>query len=180
MLREKGKEYMYNMLVEIDPEYAQTVHPNNTVRVLRAIEIYRLTGNNMTYQLQNSKPAEKPYDCLLLGLKFEDRAKLYDNINYRVDIMIQDGIIPEAEYVYKNRNSFKTCVSAIGYKEFFSYFDGKMTLKECIEKLKQASRNYAKRQLTWFNRMKDINWLLIDKDDYRKQAIKITGDFLGK
>ncbi|MBQ3008609.1 MAG: tRNA (adenosine(37)-N6)-dimethylallyltransferase MiaA [Oscillospiraceae bacterium] len=180
MLREKGKEYMYNMLVEIDPEYAQTVHPNNTVRVLRAIEIYRLTGNNMTYQLQNSKPAEKPYDCLLLGLKFEDRAKLYDNINYRVDIMIQDGIIPEAEYVYKNRNSFKTCVSAIGYKEFFPYFDGKMTLKECIEKLKQASRNYAKRQLTWFNRMKDINWLLIDKDDYRKQAIKITGDFLGK
>ena len=178
-LAEFGNEYMYNILKEIDPDYAQTVHPNNYVRVLRAIEIYRLTGHNMTWQLKNSRPAEKPYDVLLLGLKFEDRQKLYDNINYRVDIMMEEGILPEAEYVYNNRDSFKTCVSAIGYKEFFPYFDKESSLDECIDKLKQASRNYAKRQLTWFNRMKEINWLLIDKENYKEKAVEITEKFLG-
>jgi len=177
-LTENGKEYMYNILKEIDPEYAETVHPNNTVRVLRAIEIYRLTGLNMTWQLKHSKPAEKPYDALLLGLNFTDREKLYDNINRRVDIMMQQGVLDEAEYVYKNRNIFKTSVSAIGYKEFFPYLSGESTLEQCVEKLKQASRNYAKRQLTWFNRMKNIKWLFIDKEDYKTSACEITRNFL--
>ena len=178
-LAEFGNEYMYNILQEIDPEYARTVHPNNYVRVLRAIEIYRLTGHNMTWQLNNSRPQEKPYDVLLLGLKYEDRQKLYDNINYRVDIMMEEGILPEAEYVYNNRNKFKTCVSAIGYKEFFPYFDKISSLDECIDKLKQASRNYAKRQLTWFNRMKEVNWLIIDKEIYKDRAVELTEKFLG-
>lgn len=179
-LTENGKEYMYNILQEIDPEYAATVHPNNVVRVLRAIEIYRLTGHNMTWQLQNSKPLEKPYDVLLLGLNFRDRAKLYDNINYRVDLMMNEGVLKEAEYVYNNRDSFKTCVSAIGYKEFFPYFENEKTLEECVDKLKQASRNYAKRQLTWFNRMKEVNWLFIDEEDYKSNACKFAEKFLGK
>ncbi len=178
-LTENGKEYMYNILEDIDPEYAKTVHPNNTVRVLRAIEIYRLTGHNMTWQLANSRPEEKPYDVLLIGLNFTDRAKLYDNINRRVDIMMDQGVLPEAEYVYNNREIFKTCVSAIGYKEFFPYFRGEGTLAECVDKLKQASRNYAKRQLTWFNRMKDINWLFIDIEDYKANARILTEKFLG-
>lgn len=179
-LEENGKEFMYETLKSIDAEYARTVHPNNTVRVLRAIEIYKLTGHNMTYQLKNSKPAEKPYDCLLIGLNYKDRSKLYDKINRRVDIMVDKGLLSEAEYVYKNKDYFKTCVSAIGYKEFFPYFDGVSDLAECIDKLKQASRNYAKRQLTWFNRMKDINWLLIDKEEYKAKAIEMTGEFLAK
>jgi len=179
-LSEKGSEYMYAVLQSIDPDYAATVHPNNTVRVLRAIEIYRLTGHTMSWQLQNSVPSEKPYDYLLIGLNYSDRAKLYDNINYRVDLMIQDGILKEAEYVYENKDSFKTCVSAIGYKEFFPYFEGEKTLEECVDKLKQASRNYAKRQLTWFNRMKDVNWLFIDKEDYKAKAIEKTKEFLEK
>lgn len=178
-LTEYGKEYMYNILREIDPEYAETVHPNNTVRVLRAIEIYRLTGHNMTWQLVNSRPEEKPYDVLLIGLNFTDRAILYDNINRRVDIMMDQGVLAEAEYVYINREIFKTCVSAIGYKEFFPYFRGEGTLAECVDKLKQASRNYAKRQLTWFNRMKDINWLYIDNEDYKANARILTEKFLG-
>ncbi len=177
-LAEKGAEYMYNQLVEIDTDYAATVHPNNTVRVLRGIEIYRLTGKTMSRQLEDSKPAEKPYDCLLLGLNFSDRAKLYDNINHRVDLMMEQGILPEAEYVFKNKDVFKTSAAAIGYKEFFPYFTGESNLENCVEKLKQASRNYAKRQLTWFNRMKDINWLLIDKEDYKAGAIRLTGEFL--
>ena len=177
-LEEKGSEYMYGVLKEIDPEYAEKVHPNNTVRVLRAIEIYKLTGHTMTWQLRNSKPKEKPYDSLLIGLSFEDRQKLYDNINYRVDLMMEQNVLDEAKYVYDNRDTFKTCVSAIGYKEFFPYFDNEKSLEECVEKLKQASRNYAKRQLTWFNRMKEINWLMIDKVDYKESAVNLVQEFL--
>ena len=179
-LTENGKEYMYNILESIDPEYAKTVHPNNTVRVLRAIEIFRLTGHNMSWQLENSKPEEKPYDTLLIGLNFADRAGLYDNINYRVDLMMDQGILDEAKYVYENKDNFKTCVSAIGYKEFFPFFQGESTLSECVDKLKQASRNYAKRQLTWFNRMKEIKWLYIDKEDYKVSAEILAEKFLGK
>jgi len=178
-LEQHGKEYMYNVLCEIDPEYAATVHPNNMVRVLRGIEVYRLTGHNMTWQLKNSRPAEKPYDYLLIGLNYRDREKLYSSINLRVDIMMQEGVLREAEYVYKNKDIFKTCTSAIGYKEFFPYFEGESTLEECVDKLKQASRNYAKRQLTWFNRMKDVNWLYIDECDYKTAAIEKVKEFLG-
>ena len=177
-LAENGKEYMYNILENIDPEYAATVHPNNTVRVLRAIEIYRLTGKTMSEQLADSRPQEKPYDVLILGLSFADRQKLYDNINMRVDVMMNDGLLDEAEYVFKNKDSFKTCTGAIGYKELFPYFEGNSTLEECIDKLKQASRNYAKRQLTWFNRMEEVNWLHIDKVDYKECAVNMAGNFL--
>ncbi len=179
-LEQNGKEYMYNILCEIDPEYGRTVHPNNTVRVLRGIEIYRLTGQTMSQQLRQSKPTHRPYDVLLLGLKCEDRRKLYENINKRVDIMMTEGLLEEAQYVYKNKDTFKTCVSAIGYKEFFPYFENSEAIENCVDKLKQASRNYAKRQLTWFNRMKEINWLLIDKEDYKAEAMKITREFLGR
>lgn len=175
-----GPAHMYNILRGIDPEYAATVHPNNTVRVLRAIEIYRLTGKSMSRQIADSRPDELPYDCLILGLKTEDREVLYKNINLRVDIMVQQGVLDEAKYVFENRDRFKTCVSAIGYKEFFPYFSGEKSLEECTEKLKQASRNYAKRQLTWFNRMNNINWLYTDKEDYRHKAVEITNNFLGK
>lgn len=177
-LSQYGKEHMYSELCRIDPEYAKTVHPNNTVRVLRAIEIYRLTGKTMSEQIKNSKPAQKPYDALILGLNFHDRRTLYDRINHRVDLMINDGLLKEAEYVYKNRDRFKTCVSAIGYKEFFSYFDGTAELSECVDKLKQSSRNYAKRQLTWFNRMADVVWLYPEDSDYIEKAEKLVKDFL--
>ena len=179
-LRENGTEYMYNQLVDIDPEYAKTVHPNNTVRVLRAIEIYKLTGHNMSYQIKNSVPRQQPYDSLLIGLNFNDRSKLYDNINRRVDLMVRQGIVAEAKYVYDNRDVFKTSAAAIGYKEFFPYFENKETLEECCEKLKQSSRNYAKRQLTWFRRMSKVNWLYIDEDDCKKLGEELVRKFLIK
>lgn len=178
-LAEKGRGYMYSVLKEIDPEYAASVHENNTARVLRGIEVYRLTGENMTRHRQNTIPEESPYDYLIIGLTCADRAKLYDNINRRVDAMLSSGLLGEAEYVWKNRQIFKTCTAAIGYKEFFAYFEGKAGLDRCAEKLKQASRNYAKRQLTWFNRMKDINWLYVDSRDYVMQAIEMAKNFLG-
>lgn len=178
-LEEKGKEWMYNQLVQIDPEYAATVHPNNAVRVVRALEIYHTTGVTMTQQIAASQPKEKPYDVLFLATGFKERSKLYENIEKRVDVMVEQGVLKEAEYVYKNKEKFINSAAAIGYKEFFSYFEGTQSLKECTDELKKASRHYAKRQLTWFNRMSNINWLYVDgAEDYKEKATKLTENFL--
>ena len=178
-LSENGNEWLHQQLVEIDPEYAATVHPNNAVRVMRALEIYYTTGVTMTQQIAASRPKEKPYDVLFLATGFLDRAKLYENIDKRVDIMVQLGVLNEAEYVYKNKNTFVNSAAAIGYKEFFPYFEGIQTLEECIENLKKSSRHYAKRQLTWFNRMEDINWLYVDgEENYKEKAIMLAEKFL--
>lgn len=178
-LAEKGNEWLHQQLTEIDPEYAVTVHPNNAVRVMRALEIYYTTGVTMTQQIAASKPKEKPYDVLFLATGFLDRAKLYENIDKRVDIMVQLGVLNEAEYVYKNRDTFVNSAAAIGYKEFFPYFENTQTLDECIDNLKKGSRHYAKRQLTWFNRMEDINWLYVDgEEDYKEKAVILAEEFL--
>lgn len=178
-LADNGKEWMHKQLVKIDPEYAATVHPNNAVRVMRALEIFHTTGVTMTQQIANSRPSEKPYDVLFLATGFKDRAKLYENIDKRVDIMVQLGVLEEAEYVYNNRDRFVNSAAAIGYKEFFPYFEQKQSIDECIDTLKKSSRHYAKRQLTWFNRMKDINWLYVDgEENYRQTAISLAENFL--
>lgn len=177
-LEEHGKEWLYQQLVDIDFEYAAGVHPNNTVRVIRALEIYHTTGVTMTQQIAASKPKEKPYDVLFLATGFKERAKLYENIEKRVDLMMQLGVVSEAEYVYKNKDKFINSAAAIGYKEFFPYFEGIQTLNECADELKKASRHYAKRQLTWFNRMKDINWLYVNEEDYKQTALTLTEKFL--
>ena len=180
-LEENGKEWLHAELIKVDPEYAATVHPNNAVRVMRALEIYYTTGTTMTQQIAASRPAEKPYDVLYLATGFNDRSKLYENIEKRVDIMVQLGVLAEAEYVYKNKDSFVNSAAAIGYKEFFPYFEGTQTLEECIDTLKKSSRHYAKRQLTWFNRMEDINWLMVDgEEDYKKKAISLAERFLNR
>jgi len=180
-LAEHGKEYMYQQLVDIDPGYAAGVHQNNAVRVIRALEIYYTTGVTMTQQISESKPKEKPYDVLFLATGFKDRSKLYENIENRVDIMVDSGVIAEAEYVFKNKETFVNSAAAIGYKEFFPYFEGTQSLQQCIDELKKASRHYAKRQLTWFNRMEDINWLYVDgEEDYKQTAINLTESFLNK
>ena len=178
-LEANGKEWFYSQLVQIDPEYAASVHMNNTVRVMRALEIYYTTGVTMSQQIERSKPKEKPYDVLFLATGFLDRAKLYQNIDKRVDIMVQQDVLIEAKYVYDNRESFVNSAAAIGYKEFFPYFENRQTLEECIETLKKSSRHYAKRQLTWFNRMENINWLYVDgENDYKQEAIRLAENFL--
>ncbi|MEG2928649.1 MAG: tRNA (adenosine(37)-N6)-dimethylallyltransferase MiaA [Oscillospiraceae bacterium] len=179
-LKEKGGQYMYNLLESIDGDYAKNVHPNNTVRVLRALELYKATGKTMTQQLENSHPIKKPYDELLIGISYISRENLYDNINKRVDSMISQGLLKEARYVYDNRNEFKNSAAAIGYKEFFPFFEQLQSLEACTEKLKQSSRNYAKRQLTWFNRMKNINWVYVDgTENYIEKALQLTENFVG-
>ena len=178
-LTENGNEWLHQQLVEIEPEYAVTVHPNNAVRVMRALEIYYTTGVTMTQQIAASKPKEKPYDVLFLATGFLDRAKLYENIDKRVDIMVNLGVLDEAKYVYENKDIFVNSAAAIGYKEFFPYFENVQSLDECIDNLKKGSRHYAKRQLTWFNRMEDINWLYVDgEEDYKEKAVLLAEKFL--
>ena len=179
-LAEKGPAALYEELKQVDPEAAAAIHPNNQVRVLRALEHYRATGKRLSEQKAESLPAERPYRSLVLGLDFPERAQLYRRIDLRVDKMMENGLLPEAELVYQNRERFKTAAQAIGYKEFFPYFEGNAALEDCAEKLKQASRNYAKRQLTWFRHMDGVVWLDAAAPDVTEQAVRLTQDFLAK
>ena len=179
-LAEKGPAAMYEELKQADPEAAAVIHPNNQVRVLRALEHYRATGKKLSEQKAGSLPPERPYRSLVLGLDFPDRAALYRRIDLRVDKMLEAGLLAEAEYVWHNREVFRTAAQAIGYKEFFPYFQQTATLEACTEKLKQASRNYAKRQLTWFRHMDGVTWLDAGAADVRQTALRLTQDFLLK
>ena len=179
-LAEKGGTAMYEELRQVDPEAAAAIHPNNQVRVLRALELYRATGKKLSEQKAESLPPEKPYRSLILGLDFPDRAALYRRIDLRVDKMLEAGILPEAELVWQNRETYRTAAQAIGYKEFFPYFEGAASLEACTDKLKQASRNYAKRQLTWFRHMEGVVWLDAGAPDVRQTAIRTVSEFLAK
>ena len=179
-LVEKGGAAMYEQLKQADPEAAAAIHPNNLVRVLRALEHYRATGKKLSEQKADSLPPERPYRSLVLGLDFPDRADLYRRIDLRVDKMLDAGILQEAEYVWQNRETFRTAAQAIGYKEFFPYFGGTAPLDACTEKLKQASRNYAKRQLTWFRHMDGVVWLDAGAPDVAEAALRKTDEFLAK
>ena len=179
-LAEKGGAAMYEQLKQADPEAAAAIHPNNQVRVLRALEHYRATGKKLSEQKADSLPPERPYRSLVLGLDFPDRADLYRRIDMRVDKMQDAGILQEAEYVWQNRGTFRTAAQAIGYKEFFPYFEGTAPLEACTEKLKQASRNYAKRQLTWFRHMDGVVWLDAGAPDVVEAALRKTDEFLAK
>ena len=180
-LAEKGPEAMYKELQEADPEAATAIHPNNQVRVLRALEHFRATGKRLSEQKAQSLPPERPYRSLVLGLDFPDRAQLYRRIDLRVDKMLDAGLLDEAKLVYDHRQTYRTAAQAIGYKEFFPYFEGTAPLDACTEKLKQASRNYAKRQLTWFRRNKAIHWLIREAGDTGREILenarRIVSDF---
>lgn len=179
-LAEKGPEAMYQELCRADPEAAAAIHPNNQVRVLRALEHFRATGRRLSEQKAQSLPPERPYRSLVLGLDFPERAQLYRRIDLRVDKMLEAGLLDEARLVYENRQAYRTAAQAIGYKEFFPYFEGTAPLDACTEKLKQASRNYAKRQLTWFRHMDGVVWLDASAPDVAARATALTEEFLSK
>lgn len=173
----EGIDKLLDMLKKIDGESAARLSvEKNPKRIIRAIEFYKTTGITITEQNKNSKTEESPYCPVKLGLNFEDRQKLYDRINKRVDLMLDEGLVAEAKRVYSSELSF-TSVKAIGYKELFPFLQGELPLEECIEKLKQETRRYAKRQITWFKRDKEINWLYPDKaesfEELLKQAVQI-------
>ena len=163
-LSEKGVDYMYSRLASVDPEAAEKIHPNNTVRVLRALEVYLTTGKTITEQARLSHEIESDIEPLFIGITYKDRDKLYERINKRVDIMVQMGLWEEAEEFFKGEASV-TALNAIGCKELKPFFDGVKSKDECIEDLKRSTRRYAKRQLTWFKRNSAINWVYPDENE---------------
>lgn len=153
-LAEHGPEKLWQLLQERDPQACEKIPVENTRRVLRALTVIDRTGEKFSQQQVQIKPR---YDALLIGLNSE-RQLVYDRINKRVDIMMTEGLLDEAKFIYENRAREYQILQAIGYKEFFPYFEGTSDLNTCVEKLKQASRKYAKRQLTYFRNKLTVNW----------------------
>ena len=179
-LEEKGASAMLGELAEVDPESAARLHENDTKRILRALEFYRQYGITITEQAKLSKINGSPYEPLMIGLNARDREVLYNRINLRVDIMAQNGLVEEAKECFEKQKG--TAAQAIGHQELYSYFEGKSTLDEALEHLKQQTRRYAKRQLTWFRRDERMNWLYIDDYDDRQSlyntAFSLCEEFL--
>lgn len=161
---EKGKGYVHGLLAEIDPESAASIHPNNIKRVIRALEIRHVTGTNKSELDRLSREKVKRYDSLVLGLRYNDRQTLYDRIDRRVDDMIERGLCDEVRALYDEGVFFesRTASQAIGYKELLGYIRGELALDVCVDELKRATRRYAKRQMTWFRALEDINWIDVD------------------
>ena len=175
---EQGSAALYARLQQIDPAYAEKLHPNNLPRVIRALELFEATGRRMSEQQRAALAAEPPYRSLCICLTCRDRAELYRRIDRRVDSMLQNGVLEEAKLVYDNRETYRTAAQAIGYKEFFPYFAGEMPLNDCTNRLKQATRNYAKRQLTWFRHQADGVWLYVDEEPPAPRAAELVRQFL--
>ena len=171
---EIGNEAMLKRLHQIDPEYAQTLHPNNLKRVIRALEVYYSSGVTMTEQQRRSRINPSEYDLTAIGIRFENRELLYERINRRVDIMLENGLLDEAKESMSD--GLATSAQAIGHKELIPFLKGECTLDQAVESLKRETRRYAKRQMTWFNRDERINWITADEADIKKlleNSIKI-------
>jgi len=152
---------LYEQLRFLDPKAAEGIHINNTKRVVRALEYCIVTGEKFSEQCDIERA--NAHEFFMLGINYRDRETLYSRINRRVDMMFEEGLLKEAEEYYSNPLR-GTSAQAIGYKELFPYFEGEISLEEAVENIKRETRRYAKRQLTWFRREKQITWIY--PDDY--------------
>lgn len=175
-VKENGIAPLYDHLKRIDPEAAINIHPNNTRRVIRALEIYHCTGKTMT-DYQEDQSDDLLYDIALVGLTM-DREKLYKRINMRVDLMIDEGLIEEVKTLFDRGVREVQSVQAIGYKELYDYLEGNVSLERAIENLKQNSRRYAKRQLTWFRNKMDVSWFDMTDEQCHAKIIKQISEFI--
>ena len=177
-LAEKSNEELYERLLELDPKSAEDIHPNNRKRVIRALELC-MSGTPKTEQNENSMLIDSPYDALYIGIGYKERQRLYDRINKRVDLMLDAGLENEARQMLGKQGL--TARQAIGHKELQPYIDGNITLDEAVEGLKRETRRYAKRQLTWFRRNENINWLYADemsRDELVEKAVDLAKNHL--
>lgn len=177
-LEKLDNEMLYNRLKMLDPQSALEIHPNNRKRVIRALELC-LAGTTKTEQDEKSLSGGSPYKALYIGVSYVSRQKLYDRINKRVDLMLENGLLAEAEKMLPKTSA--TSRQAIGHKELAAYINGEITLDAAVENLKRATRNYAKRQLTWFRRNDDIHWLYADEmtnEELINEAVTLSRDFI--
>ena len=154
----EGLEKLYKNAQEIDPEAMKKISINDKKRITRVLEIYHSTGKNKTEIEATSRANGTKFNYLIYGIKI-DREILYEKINKRVDTMLKNGLIEEVKKLKNKYPDFKTAKQAIGYKEIIQYFRGEYTKEEAIEKIKQETRRYAKRQMTWLRKIKEIKWL---------------------
>ncbi len=175
-----GSTYMLRKLRDLDPEYAENLHENDHGRIIRGIEINLIFNHSVSEHKKLSKTQDSPYDALMLGITYRDRQKLYDRIDMRVDKMMEMGLVEETKNFFGKLDLNKTAVQAIGYKELFPYISGEISLEQAVSNLKKATRNYAKRQLTWFRKDERINWFYADElgaDALKKEACSLCDKF---
>ena len=172
---EKGVAYVYEMLKEADPETAEKLHVSDRKRILRAMEVFLITGMPLSWHNAQSKQRPPKYEPAWIGLSFRDRAKLYARVDARVDRMLEQGLEAEVRALLDRGIDPKTtAMQAIGYKEMAAALRGKCSVAQAAEQIKQASRRYAKRQLTWFRRNQAIRWLYADEcADLTEAALRL-------
>ena len=169
-----GRQALYNKLASIDKTTADKLHYNDNVRVTRALEIFHATGKIMSEISSMSKP---PYEVFYAGLNARDRAYLYDRANRRVDKMIESGLVDEVHRLVQKYGRTLPILKTLGYKEICEYFDGKISLEEAVGLIKKHTRNYAKRQLTWFRANPEIHWYYIDEMSQEEIVEKIIREY---
>lgn len=168
LAQQEGAQALWEKLNEVDPVAAQKIHPNNVGRVARALEVYHTTGIPISAHQERSRTKPSPYALCMMALSFRDRQKLYDRINLRVSLMVDQGLEQEARQLIQ-KGYGATSFQAIGYKEMGAYLAGEETLEEACEHIRQESRRYAKRQLTWFRRDERYQWFYAEDYEDREQ-----------
>ena len=176
---EKGLKTLYNMAMQIDPKAMEKISKNDKKRIMRVLEIYKATGKTKTQQEIESRQKPVEYDYKVFAINW-DREKLYQRINTRVDIMIEQGLIEEVKNILNKYDTFPTAMQGLGYKEVVDYLNGIYTKEEMIEKIKMETRRYAKRQLTWFRKNKQTIWLEGTNDIQNNINIILEGIDIGR
>lgn len=176
LAKEQGREKLHEMLREVDPASAEAIHANNIKRVIRALEFYHLTGKRISEHNEQERQKSSPYNFAYFVLT-DDRTKLYERIDKRVDHMIEQGLVDEVQKL-KEMGCHRDMVAmqGLGYKEILAYLDGELTLEEAVYIIKRETRHFAKRQLTWFKREREVFW--VEKDAYNYQEDKMLEDII--
>lgn len=177
LAKEKGAEHLHAMLAQVDQESAESIHANNVKRVIRALEFYKQTGGKISEHNEQERAKDSPYNFCYFVLN-DDRTQLYERIDLRIDKMLEEGLVEEVRLL-KDKGYTKDMVSmqGLGYKEILDYLNGNCTLEDAVYVLKRDTRHFAKRQLTWFRRERDVIW--IDKQTHSYDEEKILQTMLG-
>lgn len=172
-----GGEYLWERLNDLDPDTANKIHPNNHRRLIRALEVIETEGKTIT-SIQSKQSDSSFFTPIIIGLEM-DREKLYERINYRVDQMMEAGLLEEVRFLYERGLENTQALQAIGYKEFIPYFQGNQSIEESIRLLKRNSRRYAKRQYTWFRNKMNVNWYELNPETVEETHSIILEDLAG-
>lgn len=170
-IESEGGEVLLRELSEVDEQTAQRLSAADHKRIIRALEVYRVTGVPMSEHIRRSREQPSPFELSVVGIDYRERERLYERINRRVDIMLEQGLVQEAERFFA-RHSGKTASQAIGYKELRPAMEGRCSWEEAIESLKRETRRYAKRQLSWFRRDSRIKWIYADEEGSPEAIVK--------